>query len=103
MIEADGDPTKVVLRGGCADGGWSLDTVVEGDTVREVLGYVQFDAEEMKARMRRSVERAIRAGRLTVKEGNLVRRFYQEALEGYTYPEQAQGHPHRGNTSTSRL
>ncbi len=68
-------------------GGWNLDTVVEGDTVREVLGYVQFDVDEMRASMRRSVERAIRNGRLTVNEGNLVRRFYHDALEGYTYPE----------------
>ncbi len=68
-------------------GGWNLDTVVEGDTVREVLGYVQFDVEEMRASMRRSVEGAIRSGRLSVREGNLVRRFYDEAVEGYTYPE----------------
>lgn len=68
-------------------GGWNLDTVVEGDTVREVLTYVQFDVDEMRASVRRSVEESIRSGRLTVKEGNLVRRFYHEALEGYTYPE----------------
>lgn len=68
-------------------GGWRLEHVVDGDTVREVLGYVQFDHEEMRASFRRSIERAIRAERLTVAEGNTLRKFLEEGLEGYTYPE----------------
>ena len=64
-----------------------MEHVVEGDTVREVLGYVQFDHEEMRASFRRSIESAIRADRLTVAEGNRLRRFLADGLEGYTYPE----------------
>jgi arginine decarboxylase len=35
------------------EAGWSIDDVVEGDTVREVLGYVQYDADAMRRTMRR--------------------------------------------------
>jgi len=37
-----------------------VDEVVEGDTVREVLQYVQFSADDLKRAMRKSVERALR-------------------------------------------
>ena len=68
-------------------GGWRIDEVVEGDSVREVLGYVQFEPDEMKRTMRRDVEQAIQAGRLSVAQGTAFRRSYEEGLEGYTYME----------------
>ncbi|NJD19746.1 MAG: biosynthetic arginine decarboxylase, partial [Gemmatimonadetes bacterium] len=34
------------------DGNWHLEEVVEGDTVREVLGYVQFDPDDMRRDLR---------------------------------------------------
>ena len=64
-----------------------MEQVVEGDTVREVLSYVQFDHEDMRASLRRSIEKAIKARRITVAEGNRMRRFLADGLEGYTYPE----------------
>ena len=39
----------------------SLDTVIKGDTVREVLAYVQYSGEELIARLRKDVERAVKA------------------------------------------
>ena len=42
--------------------------VIKGDTVREVLAYVQYSADELIARMRKDVERAVRAGRITLNE-----------------------------------
>src|SRR5207237_9075293 len=46
----------------------NVDTVIKGDTVREVLAYVQYSAEELMARMRKDVERAVRAGKISVRE-----------------------------------
>jgi len=69
------------------NGGWRIEEVVEGDTVREVLGYVQFEPDEMRRTMRRDVELAIQSGRLSVAEGTALRRSYEEGLEGYTYME----------------
>ncbi|MCP5041706.1 MAG: biosynthetic arginine decarboxylase [bacterium] len=68
-------------------GGWTIDDYIEGDTVRDVLGYVQFDAETLKRAMRRSVELATRAGELTITEGRTLMNFYERGLDGYTYLE----------------
>ena len=66
-------------------GGWRIEEVVEGDSVKEVLGYVQFEPDEMRRAIRRDVERAIRGERLDVEEATAFRRLYEKGLEGYTY------------------
>jgi arginine decarboxylase len=69
------------------DGKWRIDEVVEGDTVREVLAYVQFDADELRRTIRRDVEAALEAGRLELAEAVSLRRFLDQSFEGYTYLE----------------
>ncbi len=64
-----------------------LDTVVKGDTVREVLDYVQFRAESLLTEFRRDVETALREGRIGYEESGRLLRFYEEGLNGYTYLE----------------
>jgi len=61
--------------------------VVKGDTVREVLDYVEFDAEQLLGKLRTDVESAVRDGRLTFEESGRMLRFYEEGLQGYTYLE----------------
>ena len=68
-------------------GDWNIDDVVEGDTVKEVLAYVQYDSEDLVRAMRRDVERAVKAGRISVPEGQSLLKFYDAAMEGYTYLE----------------
>jgi arginine decarboxylase len=68
-------------------GNFSIEEVVEGDTVREVLQYVQFSADDLKRQMRKTVERALREGKLTVDESRVLLKFYDNGLEGYTYLE----------------
>ncbi|MCC6284657.1 MAG: biosynthetic arginine decarboxylase [Phycisphaerales bacterium] len=68
-------------------GDWDLDEVIEGDTVKEVLAYVQYDSEDLIRSMRRDVERAVKAGRISVSEGQNLLKFYDVAMEGYTYLE----------------
>jgi arginine decarboxylase len=70
------------------DGAVNLDAVIKGDTVREVLNYVQFSADELLIRMRKDVERAVRAGRISLEESRMLLRFYEAGLEGYTYLEE---------------
>jgi arginine decarboxylase len=65
-----------------------LDAVIKGDTVREVLDYVEFDAEALVAKLRSDVESAVRAGRLDYEESGRLLRFYEEGLNGYTYLEE---------------
>jgi len=64
-----------------------VDEVIEGDTVREVLHYVQFNADELMRTMRKSVERALRDSKLTLDESRVLLKFYENGLEGYTYLE----------------
>ncbi|MBZ5577747.1 MAG: biosynthetic arginine decarboxylase [Acidobacteriia bacterium] len=83
-----GDTNAVHVRLG-ANGEVILDSVIKGDTVREVLDYVQFKSDALVTKLRRDVESALREGRLTYEEtGNLLR-FYEEGLHGYTYLEEA--------------
>jgi arginine decarboxylase len=66
----------------------NLDGFVKGDTVREVLAYVQYNADELMSRMRKDVERAVRGGKITLNESRQLLRFYESGLEGYTYLEE---------------
>ncbi len=68
-------------------GDWDLDEVIEGDTVKEVLSYVQYDSEDLVRSVRRDVERAVKAGKLSVPEAQNLLKFYDSGMEGYTYLE----------------
>ena len=70
-----------------ATGETMLDEVIKGDTVREVLDYVQFKTDNLVTRLRRSVESAVREGRLGYEESGRLLRFYEDGLHGYTYLE----------------
>jgi arginine decarboxylase len=65
-----------------------LNTVVRGDTVREVLDYVQFNAKALLEAFRVDVETALREGKIGYEESGRLLRFYEEGLNGYTYLEQ---------------
>ncbi|MDB5308216.1 MAG: speA [Gemmataceae bacterium] len=70
------------------DGTPNVDTVIKGDTVTEVLNYVQYSAEKLTDRVRKDVERAVRQGKISVSESRQFLRFYESGLEGYTYLEE---------------
>jgi arginine decarboxylase len=71
-----------------AQGNAALDAVIKGDTVREVLDYVEFDAEMLVRKLRQDVELAVREGRLTYEESGRLLDFYEDGLQGYTYLEE---------------
>ncbi len=71
-----------------AAGHWTIDEVIEGDTVEEVLQYVQYDIADMKRAMRLDIEAACRQNRLTLTEGKSLLKYYDDGLEGYTYLEE---------------
>jgi arginine decarboxylase len=81
-----GDTNAVHVRLG-PTGEVMLDSVIKGDTVREVLNYVQFSSDTLVMQLRRDVEAALREGRLTYEESGALLRFYEEGLHGYTYLE----------------
>jgi arginine decarboxylase len=81
-----GDTNAVHVRLG-PTGEVMLDSVIKGDTVREVLDYVQFKSDSLVSRLRRDVETGLREGRLSYEESGALLKFYEEGLHGYTYLE----------------
>ena len=73
-----------------ASSGYRIHNVVEGDTVTEVLGYVQYDRGNLVELIRSAAEDALRTGRLTAEESARLLRDYRSGLDGYTYLEKGQ-------------
>ena len=67
--------------------GWWIEETVKGDSASTVLGYMQYDTGELYPRFARDCERAMRDGRMSVAEGQALKRFYELELAGYTYLE----------------
>ena len=61
--------------------------LIKGDTVKEVLDYVEFDAETLLRKLRTDVETAVREGRVDYEGAGRLLRFYEDGLHGYTYLE----------------
>jgi arginine decarboxylase len=70
-----------------ASGKVVLESVIKGDTVREVLDYVEFDADMLVGKLRDGVEAAVRENRMNFEESGRLLRFYEDGLHGYTYLE----------------
>ena len=65
--------------------GYEIEHVVKGDTVTEVLGYVQYDAEDLVESIRRQTERALQDQQITLRESQLLLQNYENGLRRYTY------------------
>ena len=62
-----------------------ISEIVEGDTVKEVLSFVQYEPQNLIDRFRAAIETAVSEGRITNEDSkDLVKRFRQ-SLDGYTY------------------
>lgn len=60
---------------------------IEGDSVADVLSYVEYEPKEMVQRMRAMAEKAVKNGSITPKERRAVMDAYESGLRGYTYFE----------------
>ena len=77
-----GDTNAVHVR--LTDAGYEITDLVHGDTVTEVLNYVQFRASDLLTTFRRKVQAATTISR---EEANMFIADYVAGLEGYTYLE----------------
>ncbi|MEP0844043.1 MAG: biosynthetic arginine decarboxylase [Phycisphaerae bacterium] len=69
------------------EGGYRIEHVVKGDTVEEVLRFVQYSVEDLMHRLRQNVEAAVRSGTISFEESRHFLEKYETGLEGYTYLE----------------
>jgi len=66
---------------------YEIDQVIDGETVAEVLDYVQFSPKELVRNVESWVAESIRSKKITAEEGNEFVRNYRSGLYGYTYLE----------------
>lgn len=69
------------------DGSFDLVREIHGDSVADVLTYVEFDPKTMQARFRETAEDAIREGRINAQDRKEIMQAYENGLRGYTYYE----------------
>ncbi|MEG4283343.1 biosynthetic arginine decarboxylase [Microcoleus sp. A006_D1] len=65
--------------------GYHIEHVVKGDTMKEVLSYVQYDAESLVESIRRQTEAALQQNKITLSEAQLLLQNYERSLGQYTY------------------
>jgi arginine decarboxylase len=66
--------------------GYQIEHVVKGDTMTEVLSYVQYDSEDLIENIRRRTEQALQdEHHHPAKEAQLLLRHYEHSLSRYTY------------------
>ncbi|SMO57419.1 biosynthetic arginine decarboxylase [Ruegeria faecimaris] len=79
--------TNVVTIDLRSDGGFDLLHEQEGDTIGQVLSYVEFDPADCVAAFRKMVDEAISTGTLLAKDRKTLMSAYRDSINGYTYYE----------------
>jgi arginine decarboxylase len=67
------------------EGGYRVEHVIKGDTMAEVLRYVQYDGEQLLDEVRRASEQALQQGRMTLDQARILLGHYETSLRGTTY------------------
>ena len=69
------------------DKGYSIDQVIDGETVAEVLDYVQYNPKKLVRTLETWVTKSVKEGRISLEEGKEFLANYRSGLYGYTYLE----------------
>ncbi len=67
--------------------GYSIDQIIDGETVAEVLDYVQYNPKKLVRTLETWVTKSVKEGRISVDEGKEFLSNYRSGLYGYTYLE----------------
>lgn len=70
------------------DGTYDFVNEVEGDSVQDVLSYVEYQPQNLVASFRETAERAVRTGTITAAERQRLVSMFEAGMRGYTYYEQ---------------
>jgi arginine decarboxylase len=69
------------------DTGYEIDQIIDGETVAEVLDYVQYNAKKLVRTVETWVTSAVKSEIITAEEGKEFLANYRSGLYGYTYLE----------------
>ncbi len=67
--------------------GYKIKEVIDGETIADVLEYVQFEPKKLVRTMEKWVTTSIKKGKITAKQGKEFLAIYRSGLYGYTYLE----------------
>ncbi|MFW6044064.1 MAG: biosynthetic arginine decarboxylase [Marinilabiliaceae bacterium] len=67
--------------------GYKIDQIIDGETVAEVLDYVQYSPKKMVRAVETWVMSSVKAGSISAEEGKEFLSNYRSGLYGYTYLE----------------
>ena len=79
--------TNVVSVKIAENGDYDLTRETHGDTVADVLSYVEFSPAELVRKFREAAELAVKQGKISPAERREIMQSYQNGLNGYTYYE----------------
>jgi arginine decarboxylase len=65
--------------------GYYIEEIIEGNTIVQALGAVQYDENELKRQMKAQIDEAIKSDRLKPSEGMRLLDDYERGLREYTY------------------
>ena len=82
--------TNVVTVALSEDGGFDILKEQDGDTIYEVLSYVEYEPKQLIAAFKANVEKAVKGGRLSPSDRRQMLRSYTDSMNGYTYFEHAE-------------
>lgn len=68
-------------------GGYEIEQIIDGETVAEVLDYVQYNPKKLVRNVETWVTRSMKSGKITPEEGREFLSNYRSGLYGYTYLE----------------
>lgn len=68
-------------------GGYKISHVIDGETVADVLSYVQYEPKRMVRSLEIWAKKAVQEGKITLEEGKEFLSTYRSGLYGYTYLE----------------
>ena len=69
------------------DNGYTIDKTIDGETVADVLEYVQYNPKNLVRRLEIWVAKSVKEGKITAEEGKEFISNYRAGLYGYTYLE----------------
>jgi arginine decarboxylase len=69
------------------DGSYKFLRELEGDSVADVLSYVEYDVRSLKKRLKNIAEDAVQKGFISARERKSILAGFDEGLRGYTYFE----------------
>ena len=81
-----GDTNVVSIRIS-EDGSYQFVREIRGDSVADILDYVEYDPRRILEDLREAAERAVRAKRITPSERYKILQTFEDGLRGYTYFE----------------